>query len=144
MTICSYAGCFLDFLLEKVELMATNPLTINLLTTSILSQLAAFPQPLLRSVLIQPDVVFQPSIRGLFTAIASLRQKLDNIMPTLSGSDEAVLLAKKFLTDRVDNKHSSVNRSKAAVLKESANSVVSTISQIGMLYRGFRKYRIRK
>ena len=78
-------GCFLDLLFEKVELMASNNLTTNLLVTSIISQLASFPQPLLRSVLILPDIEFQPSVRGLFTAIASLRQKLDNIMPTLKG-----------------------------------------------------------
>jgi len=54
-------GPFLDLLLEKVELMASNDLTTNLLVTSLLSQLASFPQPLLRSVLIHPDVILQVS-----------------------------------------------------------------------------------
>jgi len=39
--------------------MASNDLTTNLLVTSLLSQLASYPQPLLRSVLIHPDVVLQ-------------------------------------------------------------------------------------
>ena len=77
--------------------MASNSLTTNLLTTSILSQLASFPQPVLRSVLLTPDVVFQPSVRGLYTALASLRQKLDNIMPTLPNSEEAVLAARRYV-----------------------------------------------
>lgn len=52
-------GCFLDLLLERIELMSSNSLTTNLLATSILSDLAAFPQAILRSVLLQPDIVFQ-------------------------------------------------------------------------------------
>lgn len=85
-SICSL-GPFLDLLLEKVELMPTNSLATNLLVTSVLSQLASYPQPLLRAVLLHPDIILQPSVRGLFTAIASLRQKLDNIMPTFPGID---------------------------------------------------------
>ena len=78
--------------------MSSNSLTTNLLTTSILSHLASFPQPVLRSVLLTPDIVFQPSVRGLYTALASLKQKLDNIMPTLPNSEEAVLSARRYST----------------------------------------------
>lgn len=97
----SSLGRFLDLLLEKIELMPSNNLATNLLVTSVLSQLASYPQPLLRAVLIHPDIVLQPSVRGLFTAIASLRQKLDNIMPTLPGAEEAMLVARKYLCERM-------------------------------------------
>ena len=107
--------------------MISNSLVTNLLVTSILSKLASRPQPILRSVLLQPDVVFQPSVRGLFTAIASLRQKLDNVMPTLAGADEAICLAKKFLEERVDTERK-VSREKR---KDSTGSVSSTISHLG-------------
>ena len=53
--------------------MPTNNLATNLLVTGVISQLASYPHPLLRSVLLHPDLILQPSIRGLFTAIASLR-----------------------------------------------------------------------
>ena len=78
--------------------MASNSLTTNLLTTSILTQLASFPQPVLRSALLTPDVVFQPSVRlgGLYAALASLKHRLDNIMPTLPNSEEAVLAARRY------------------------------------------------
>ena len=79
----SSLGPFLDLLLEKVELMPTNNLSTNLLVTSILSQLSSFPQPLLRGVLVHPDVILQPSVRGLYTAISSLRQKLGNVIIVL-------------------------------------------------------------
>ena len=66
-------GPFLDLLFEKIELMPTNSLATNLLVTGVISQLTSYPQPLLRSVMLHPDLILQPSIRGLFTAIASLR-----------------------------------------------------------------------
>jgi hypothetical protein len=116
------SGSFLDLLFEKVELMPTNNLATNLLVTSTLTQLASYPQPLLRAVLIHPDIVLQPSVRGLFTAIASLRQKLDNIMPTLVGADEAMVAAKKYLNDRL------TVQSKR---RDSNVSVVSTITHLG-------------
>ena len=117
-------GPFLDFLLEKVELMPSNNLATNLLVTSLLSQLASYPQPLLRAVLVHPDTILQPSVRGLLTAISSLRQKLDNIMPTLSGSEEAIVTAKKYLSDRL------AEQSKR---RDSTQSMMSaTLTQLGM------------
>ena len=65
----STLGPFLDLLFEKVELMPNNNLTTNFLVTSVISQLASYPHPLLRAVLVHPDIVLQPSVRGLFTAI---------------------------------------------------------------------------
>ena len=108
--------------MEKVELMPTNDLSTNLLVTSVLSQLSSYPQPLLRGVLTHPDVILQPSVRGLFTAIASLRQKLDNIMPTFPGSDEAILASRKYLSGRLDDQPKR---------RDSNVSVISTITQLG-------------
>jgi len=119
----SSLGPFLDLLFEKVELMPNNNLETNLLVTSLISQLASYPHPLLRAVLIHPDIVLQPSVRGLFTAIASLRQKLDNIMPTFSGSDEAVWAAKKFLNERLSIIHPK--------RRDSNLSIASTITHLG-------------
>jgi len=122
-------GPFLELLLEKVELMPTNSFATNLLVTGLLSQLASYPQPLLKSVLIHPDVVVQPSIRSLFTAIASLRQKLDIIMPTFPHSEEAIQSVRKHLADRVTPQS-----------KRGSNvSLMSTaISQIGQEVRASR------
>lgn len=138
-------GMFLDLLLEKVELMASNSLSTNLLVTSILSSLSAYPQPLLRAVLSLPDVVFQPSVRGLLQAIASLRQKLDNIMPTLSGAEEAIILARRFLTERITTAAaaaaaSNENGRHGADHKKNKrrDSVTSTISQIGQEARAHK------
>lgn len=60
-------------LLSRVENMLSNSLHVNLLLTGILAQLAAFPQPLLRSFLLNTNLVFQPSVRSLFQVGADLR-----------------------------------------------------------------------
>lgn len=117
----SSLGSFLDLLFEKVELMPSSNLAMNLLVTSVITQLASYPQPLLRAVMLHPDMVLQPSVRGLFTAIASLRQKLDNIMPTLPRSDEAMVAARKFLNERL----------KQPKRRGSNASMISTITHLG-------------
>ncbi len=117
-SVCTL-GPFLDLLFEKVELMPTNSLSMNFLVTSILSQLASYPQPLLRAILTHPDIVLQPSVRGLYIAIASLRQKLDNIMPTFPGSDEAILASRRHLQQRLTSPP-----------KRNSVSVISTITQL--------------
>lgn len=56
-----------------MENMLSNSLHVNLLLTGILAQLAAFPQPLLRSFLLNTNLVFQPSVRSLFQVGADFR-----------------------------------------------------------------------
>ena len=46
-----------------------NGLSINLRLTALVSKLATFPQPLLKAVLLHPDVVVQPACSTLFHAI---------------------------------------------------------------------------
>ena len=46
--------------------MLENSVHVNLLLTGILAQLAAYPQPLLRSFLLNTNMVFQPSVRSLY------------------------------------------------------------------------------
>lgn len=60
------AGPFVSVLLSRMENMLSNPLHVNLLLTGILAQLAAYPQPLLRSFLLNTNLVFQPTVRSLF------------------------------------------------------------------------------
>ncbi len=112
-------------MLEKVELMPSSNLCTNLLATKLLTQLATFPHPLLRSVLIQPDIVCQPSIRTLPSALEALRTKLDNVMPTLSGAEEAISLARRFLQERIDPNIPRIRE------QQPQSTVASTFSQLG-------------
>ena len=45
--------------------MLENSLHVNLLLIGIITQLASYPQPLLRSFLLNTNMVFQPSVKSL-------------------------------------------------------------------------------
>lgn len=52
-------------LFAKLENMLQNSLYVNILLTGIVAQLACYPQPLLRSFLLNTNMVFQPSVKSL-------------------------------------------------------------------------------
>ncbi|ELW50431.1 Protein FAM160A1 [Tupaia chinensis] len=61
-----FTGPFISVVLSKLENMLENSLHVNLLLIGIVTQLASYPQPLLRSFLLNTNVVFQPSVRSLY------------------------------------------------------------------------------
>lgn len=60
------SGPFISVVLSKLENMLENSLHVNLLLIGIITQLASYPQPLLRSFLLNTNMVFQPSVRSLY------------------------------------------------------------------------------
>uniref|UniRef100_A0A8C2I032 Family with sequence similarity 160 member A1a n=1 Tax=Cyprinus carpio TaxID=7962 RepID=A0A8C2I032_CYPCA len=72
-----FTGPFLSVLLSRLENMPSNSLHVNLLLTGILAQLAAYPQPLLRSFLLNTNMVFQPSVRSLYQVLASVKNQIE-------------------------------------------------------------------
>ncbi|XP_057708645.1 FHF complex subunit HOOK-interacting protein 1B isoform X2 [Corythoichthys intestinalis] len=60
-----YTGPLLAVLLAKLENMPHNSLYVNILLTGTVARLACYPQPLLRSFLLNTNMVFQPSVKSL-------------------------------------------------------------------------------
>ncbi|KAL1110121.1 hypothetical protein AAG570_008198 [Ranatra chinensis] len=71
-------GPFLEAVFNKLENMLTHNLYVNLHITGLISRLAIYPQPLLRSFLLDHSLVFQPSIKSLFQIIGWLKQHIEN------------------------------------------------------------------
>lgn len=59
-------GPFLATLFQKVERMPQNSFYVNLILTGVVSRLALYPQPLLRSFLLNYNMVLKPGVRSLF------------------------------------------------------------------------------
>lgn len=59
-------------LFAKLENMLQNSLYVNILLTGIVAQLACYPQPLLRSFLLNTNMVFQPSVKSLIQVHCTL------------------------------------------------------------------------
>ena len=59
-------GPFIDTLFQKVEKMPQNTFYVNLILTGVITRLACYPQPLLRSFLLNYNMVLKPGVRSLF------------------------------------------------------------------------------
>lgn len=73
-------GPFLETLIKSVDGWLNNTMQVNLALCSIISRLAAYSQPLLRSLLLNPYLVLQPSVPSLTLSIATLKQRIDNAL----------------------------------------------------------------
>ncbi|XP_064482012.1 FHF complex subunit HOOK-interacting protein 1B-like isoform X3 [Ornithodoros turicata] len=93
-------GPFLGILLARLEMMPQNDVYTNLQLTSLVSRLALYPQPLLRSFLLSHSLVFQPSIRSLFQVLGSLKHKVDSYSHTLPNFEELLGRARQFFVTR--------------------------------------------
>ncbi|XP_072040376.1 FHF complex subunit HOOK-interacting protein 1B-like isoform X2 [Amphiura filiformis] len=109
-------GPFIDALFKKVENMMQNNLYINLLVTGLVTRLAYYPQPLLRSFLLNTSMVFQPSVRSLVQVLTITRNSLD--MHALSVPDFPTNLykARQYLCTREDEEDPARSRSATSVL----------------------------
>lgn len=61
-------------LFAKLENMLQNSLYVNILLTGIVAQLACYPQPLLRSFLLNTNMVFQPSVKSLIQVRCTMQK----------------------------------------------------------------------
>ena len=65
LTTTDCLGPFLNALFDKLEKMMESSVYINLRLTSLVTRLACYPQPLVRSFLLNSNLVIQPGLRSL-------------------------------------------------------------------------------
>ncbi|XP_015716609.1 protein FAM160A1 [Coturnix japonica] len=97
-----FTGPFISVVLSKLENMLENSLHVNLLLIGIITQLASYPQPLLRSFLLNTNMVFQPSVRSLYQVLASVKNKIEHFASTEKDFPDLLLEAQQYLLFRVD------------------------------------------
>lgn len=95
-----YTGPFLSTLFGKVDQMPNNSLYENLLLTGIISRLSCYPQPLLRSFLLNTHVVFHPSVRSLYQVLSGVRNRIDSYSKTVDDFTGLLCRAEKYLLAR--------------------------------------------
>ncbi|XP_018427153.1 PREDICTED: FTS and Hook-interacting protein [Nanorana parkeri] len=95
-----YTGPFMAVLFAKLENMVTNSLYVNFLLTGIITQLACHPQPLLRSFLLNTNMVFQPSVKSLVQVLGSVKNKIEAFAASQEDFPTLLFKAKKFLIAR--------------------------------------------
>ncbi|XP_054460170.1 LOW QUALITY PROTEIN: FHF complex subunit HOOK interacting protein 1A [Anoplopoma fimbria] len=95
-----FTGPFVSVLLSRLENMQSNTLHVNLLVTGILAQLAAYPQPLLRSFLLNTNLVFQPTVRSLYQVLATVKNQIEEQAATRKDFPELITAAQHWLLAR--------------------------------------------
>ncbi|XP_030598271.1 protein FAM160A1 [Archocentrus centrarchus] len=95
-----FTGPFISVLLSRLENMLSNSLHVNLLLTGILAQLAAYPQPLLRSFLLNTNLVFQPSVRSLYQVLATVKNQIEELAASTRDFPELITAAQHWLMAR--------------------------------------------
>ncbi|KAL0970586.1 hypothetical protein UPYG_G00244060 [Umbra pygmaea] len=73
-----FTGPFISVLLSRLENLLDNPIPVNLLVTGILSQLAMYPQPLLRAFLFNTHSKSQPNVRTLYQVLDSVHSQIEH------------------------------------------------------------------
>ncbi|MGH0182606.1 UNVERIFIED_CONTAM: hypothetical protein FKN15_017511 [Acipenser sinensis] len=99
-----FTGPFVSVLLSRLENMLENSLHVNLLLTEIIARLAAYPQPLLRSFLLNTNMVFQPSVRSLYQVLAAVKNQIEQIAATKKDIPALVTEAQQYFLSRDDSK----------------------------------------
>ncbi|CAN9510259.1 unnamed protein product [Ophioblennius macclurei] len=95
-----FTGPFVSVLLSRLENMLSNSLHVNLLLTGILAQLAAYPQPLLRSFLLNTNLVFQPTVRSLYQVLATVKNQIEEQASSRKDFPELITAAQHWLLAR--------------------------------------------
>ncbi|XP_019386046.1 PREDICTED: FTS and Hook-interacting protein [Crocodylus porosus] len=95
-----FTGPFVAVLFSKLENMLHNSLYVNVLLTGLVAQLACYPQPLLRSFLLNANMVFQPSVKSLLQVLGSVKNKIESFAAGQDDFPALLLKAKKYLIAR--------------------------------------------
>uniref|UniRef100_A0A8D0HCU6 FHF complex subunit HOOK interacting protein 1A n=1 Tax=Sphenodon punctatus TaxID=8508 RepID=A0A8D0HCU6_SPHPU len=95
-----FTGPFISVVLSKLENMLENSLHVNLLLIGIITQLASYPQPLLRSFLLNTNMVFQPSVRSLYQVLASVKNKIEHFASIEKDFPGLLVQAQQYLLFR--------------------------------------------
>ncbi|NWR38130.1 F16A2 protein, partial [Tachuris rubrigastra] len=95
-----FTGPFVSVLFGKLENMPHNSLYVNFLLTGLVAQLACYPQPLLRSFLLNTNMVFQPSVKSLLQVLGSVKNKIESFAASQEDFPALLFKAKKYLIAR--------------------------------------------
>uniref|UniRef100_A0A9J7X0V9 FHF complex subunit HOOK-interacting protein 1B n=1 Tax=Cyprinus carpio carpio TaxID=630221 RepID=A0A9J7X0V9_CYPCA len=91
---------FITVLFNKLESMMQNSLYVNILLTGVVFQLACYPQPLLRSFLLNANMVFQPSVKSLIQVLGSVKNRIEAFAAAHEDFPAMLRKARRFLVAR--------------------------------------------
>lgn len=96
-------GPFLENLVKSIDGWLNNSIEVNLTLCSIVSRLATYSHPLLRSLVLNPYLILQPSIPSLAVSIATLKQRIDSALRVHENPEVLIDDARSTLKTRLSH-----------------------------------------
>ena len=103
-------GPFLSAILTRLDTMLTNSLEVNLLITGLIARLAYYHQYLMRTFLLNSDLVLQPNVKSLPQILAQIKVKIETNSANCHNFSLLYLKAKLHLIRRLLNKSFSLQQ----------------------------------
>ena len=103
-------GPFLENLVKSIDGWLNNSIEVNIALCSILSRLATYSHPLLRSLILNPYLILQPSIPSLAVSIATLKQRIDSTLRVHENQEKLIEEARLALQTRLSRAAHHVSR----------------------------------
>lgn len=103
-------GPFLENLVKSIDGWLNNSIEVNIALCSILSRLATYSHPLLRSLILNPYLILQPSIPSLAVSIATLKQRIDSALRVHENQEKLIEEARLVLQTRLSRAVHHVSR----------------------------------
>ena len=91
---------FLCTIIDKLSDMLSHPHHVNLLLTGLITQLALFPQPLLTSFLLSPNLKVKTAVPSLIQVLTEIKANTDELGEEYDGFDVKIARARKTLIHR--------------------------------------------
>jgi len=98
-------GPFLNAIFDKLEMMIESTIYVNLLLTSLVSRLACYPQPLLRSFLLNANLVIRPGVRSLAQVLKRVSDGADLFVGRMDDYQVLITKARENLMNRKEKGH---------------------------------------
>ena len=104
-----YLGPCFNALLIKLEDLCDNSFNTNLVLTGIFASLCSYPLPLLRSFLLNPNLLFQNAVKTLYSVLRKVQTKIEAITDSIDNFQELLLRGRYYFANMDKFGHYSID-----------------------------------
>jgi hypothetical protein len=124
-------GLLLKVLMDKLSEMLSLPPAVNVQLTRVVSRLTHYPQPLLRSLLLNHQLVLRPGVPNLYYVLQGIKVTIDRHARSQENFEKRLGRARKTMIYRAHIRNAQLEQSVASQIVARLTRQSSTVSQVG-------------
>jgi hypothetical protein len=125
------SGLLFKVLMDKLSEMLSLPPAVNIQLTRLVSRLAHYPQPLLRSLLLNHQLVLRPGVPNLSYVLQGIKVTIDRYARSQESFEKRLGRARKTMVYRAHVRNAQLEESVASQIVARLTRQSSAISQLG-------------